>query len=283
MTIRLLNNGDLTALEDFLFPYRESSMFICSNLRVSGVEYQDKSYHGDYFGAFDDASRLIGVIAHYWNGNIMTQCPDRRVLQQLVLSLKEQMNRPCAGVLGPYDQAEVVIQTLGLANAQYTTSRKEGLYELALATLKEPILLPDYAVVKATTVSKDVLTNWLKAYEIEALEAEDNLDLAVRIKNRIEVLMTADCWVLLKNNQPVSLSAFNAKLEDIIQVGPVWTPPEHRNRGYARLLVGWTLQIAKTQGVKKAILFTDNPAAVKAYESIGFKKIGHYRLALLAK
>jgi predicted GNAT family acetyltransferase len=33
--------------------------------------------------------------------------------------------------------------------------------------------------------------------------------------------------------------------------------------------------------VEKAVLFANNPAAVKSYEEIGFKKIGTYRLALL--
>jgi RimJ/RimL family protein N-acetyltransferase len=37
------------------------------------------------------------------------------------------------------------------------------------------------------------------------------------------------------------------------------------------------------KGTKQAILFTDNPAAIKAYLAIGFKKIGNYRLALLEK
>lgn len=36
----------------------------------------------------------------------------------------------------------------------------------------------------------------------------------------------------------------------------------------------------KIKGTKQAILFTDNPAAIKTYLAVGFKKIGDYRLAL---
>jgi hypothetical protein len=39
----------------------------------------------------------------------------------------------------------------------------------------------------------------------------------------------------------------------------------------------------KKQGAAKALLFTDNPAAIKAYEAIGFMMIRHYRLALLKR
>ena len=90
-----------------------------------------------------------------------------------------------------------------------------------------------------------------------------------------------DHWILLRDSEPVSLSGFNARLPDMVQIGPVWTPPEHRNRGYARTLVAMTLQKAKQCGVKKSILFTDNPAAAKAYEAVGFQQIGLFRLALL--
>lgn len=89
--------------------------------------------------------------------------------------------------------------------------------------------------------------------------------------------------MLLLDGTPVSLSAFNARLTDMVQVGPVWTLPEHRNKGFSRLLLWYTLTQEKRNGTKKAILFTDNPAAIKAYQAIGFANIGDYRLALLEK
>ena len=69
----------------------------------------------------------------------------------------------------------------------------------------------------------------------------------------------------------------------MVQVGPVWTPPEHRNKGYARLLLAHTLYQEKLKGTKQAILFTDNPAEIKVYLALGFKKISNYRLTLLEK
>ncbi|HAI29666.1 MAG TPA: N-acetyltransferase, partial [Thalassospira sp.] len=61
----------------------------------------------------------------------------------------------------------------------------------------------------------------------------------------------------------------------------VWTPPEERSNGYARILVAKTLLAVRARGVKRAILSTDSEAAAKAYEALGFKKVGRYRLALL--
>jgi len=46
-------------------------------------------------------------------------------------------------------------------------------------------------------------------------------------------------------------------------------------------LVAKTLLAARSRGVVDAILSTDSEAAAKAYEALGFKNIGRYRLALL--
>ena len=90
-----------------------------------------------------------------------------------------------------------------------------------------------------------------------------------------------DLWVLDHNNISRSLCGFNASLPDIVQIGPVWTPVEYRNHGYARIVVALSLLAAMKKGIKQAILFTNNLAAERAYFSIGFKKVGEYRLAIL--
>jgi predicted GNAT family acetyltransferase len=79
----------------------------------------------------------------------------------------------------------------------------------------------------------------------------------------------------------VWLSGFSVALSDIVQIGGVWTPPDHRCKGYARTLLALTLVKARERGIEKAILFTDSAAAAKAYEAVGFQHIGYYRLAIL--
>ena len=112
--------------------------------------------------------------------------------------------------------------------------------------------------------------------------SDDNEILNKHVESFVDRMINGtDCRVLLIDGEPVSLSGFNARLPDIVQIGPVWTPTEYRSRGYARTLVALTLQKERKQGVQKAILSTGNPVAAKAYEAIGFEKIGSYCLALL--
>jgi predicted GNAT family acetyltransferase len=72
-------------------------------------------------------------------------------------------------------------------------------------------------------------------------------------------------------------------LPDVVQIGGVYTPPALRSRGYARAVVAGSLAAAAAMGVGRSILFTgrDNVAARRAYESIGYRRIGDYGLVVL--
>ncbi len=80
----------------------------------------------------------------------------------------------------------------------------------------------------------------------------------------------------------VATTAFNAQIPEMVQVGGVYTPPASRGRGYARCVVAGSLLDARADGTAdRAILFTPNPAAARAYEAIGFRRISDYALVML--
>lgn len=288
MNIRLLKSEDTKALEEYLDPHKAECMFICSNLKAAGIEYKGADFEGEYFGCFDKhdvhLEYLIGVIVHYWNGNIMMHAKSSDVLEKLILHLKQNIKRPVAGILGPNMQAEHVIKKLELSGHSFSINSNEGLYKINLEALNKLSMPSNMSVVSAQNVRKGTLIEWMKSYDIEALGALNDETLEKQVQEHWNLrLQKNDSWVLLLDGTPVALSAFNARLADMVQVGPVWTPPEYRNKGFARLLLAYTLHKEKLNGIKQAILFTDNPAAIKVYLAIGFKKIGHYRLLLLEK
>lgn len=288
MNIRMLKTQDTKQLEEYLDPYKPECMFVCSNLKSAGIEYKGADFQGEYFGYFDKhgnhAEQLLGVIVHYWNGSIMMHASNEHVLDQLILHLKKNIKRPIEGILGPNIQAEHVITNLGLSSASFRINSNEGLYQMNLADLNDLTMPCNMEVHSAQNIPKSILIEWMKSYNVEALGASNDPILEQEVEEYWTVrLKKNDSWVLLLDGIPVALSALNARLTDIVQVGPVWTPPEYRNKGYARLLIAYSLHHEKLKGIKQAILFTENPAGLKAYISIGFKKIGDYRLALLKK
>jgi RimJ/RimL family protein N-acetyltransferase len=277
-----LSSKDEAELESFLRSYPETSMFLRSNLRNSGIEYQSNTpYHGEYFAYCNSFNEIQGIIAHYWNGNIMMQCPDLTVLKELFLYARPHFTRPICGILGDERQAQIVIDLLEITPSSFALNAVDGLYQLLLSEMMVPNSF--YQLKKAKYCAPDILKKWLTDYHIEALGADLNSPSSVEsINNAIEEASNRDdLWTLEHKGLPRSLCGFNASLPDIVQIGPVWTPLEYRNQHYARTVVALCLQKAQKNGVKQAILFTNNLAAERAYFSIGFKKIGQYRLAIL--
>lgn len=284
MTVRILKTGDEAPLENFLKDHAPTSMFLRSNMRQVGFGYKDAVYHGDYYGAVDESGAIKGVLAHYWNNNVMVQAPDNAILSALFTHFRDHATRPIGGVIGPDDQVLATIDGLAIPEAAFALNRDEGLYDLDLDDLKMPANYDKarHKVALAREAGQELLTAWLTAYNIEALGSDDDDILKERIKGDVKHTMeNENRWVLLVDGTPVALCGFNAQLPDIVQIGPVWTPPEHRSNGYARIVLVLSLAQAKERGVKSSVLFTDNPPAVKAYESIGYEKNGSFRLSLL--
>jgi N-acetylglutamate synthase-like GNAT family acetyltransferase len=283
MPIRTLKSGDEPLAEQFLAQYAESSMILRGNIPLNGLEYHDKQYQGNYFASFTDSGVINGILTHYWNGNIIMQAPDEGALDDLIRAFRQSVTRPVAGVIGPDDQAVRVISSLGFSDDQFAHSAPGKLYALDLNEMKVPEKLdPSWRMKLARDAGVETLHTWMKAFEIETLGAEDNDLLNQRIQKRVERMMVEpDFWILEIDGRPVSVNGFNARLPDSVQIGSVYTPPEHRGQGYARSLLTLVLQDAQRNSVQKAVLFTDTPAAAKAYEAIGFNQIGSYRIAIL--
>lgn len=276
--IRRLVDEDAPELEALLARHVESSMFLRSNIRSTGLHHVDAPRHGEYWGSVDSSGAIRAVLAHYWNGNLMMQADAPAQIAPLLAAFRDQSTRRVAGVLGRDDLAARILVQLSFPKENFAVNRAEGLFALELADLIIPTT--GGVVVSWREIDHDLLRDWIRRYDIEALGADDTL--ALNESTAREVSDTSlERWVLIVGGVPVSLSGFNARLPDIVQIGPAWTPPEYRNRGYARALVARML--ASANGVRKAVLFTNTPAAIRAYRAIGFRPIGLYRLALLRK
>ena len=285
VTIRVLQPGGEAALERFLQPQIASSMFLLGNLRQAGLVDQGQPLQGTYAGAFD-ADRLIGVVGHFWNGTLIPQAPLRH-LDALWRAAVAESGRAVSGIVGPHDQAEAIREALGLDDPnRFKLNTVETLYQLTLSDLVFPEMMADdrVHVRRAGLDDEDLMTEWRVAYAMEVLgeRAGDELwtDSRESVRSSIE---DSRMWVLDADEQPVSCTGFNASLAEAVQVGGVYTPPALRSRGYARCAVAGSLRDARNEGVEQAILFTDeqNVSAQRAYEALGFRAIGRYRLAIL--
>jgi len=77
---------------------------------------------------------------------------------------------------------------------------------------------------------------------------------------------------------PVSLVAISPPVAGATRIGPVYTPPEHRRRGYAGMAVAEVSRHALTNGADRCTLFTDleNPTSNKIYAEVGYRRTGDW-------
>jgi RimJ/RimL family protein N-acetyltransferase len=281
--IRLLRPGDEDALQAFLLPRVDSSMFLIGNMRSAGLVDHGQLYQGTYAAAFEDAE-IVGVVAHYWNRNLLFQAPVH--LNALWQTAAEASNRPIQGLVGPNDQVSAAKAALRIDDSDVQLDETEKLYSLTLHDLIEPDDLKSGRLRGRRIQPRDVelITAWRVAFSIAALEAQDTPELWEQCRANVErYLRERRTWILEDQGDPVACSSFNTAIKEAVQVGGVWTPPELRRRGYGRAVVAASLLDARTEGARKAILFTgvNNVAAQKAYAALGFRHIGDYRIVLL--
>ncbi len=278
--IRILKPGDEPALEAFLRPRVESSMFLIGNMRAAGLADSGQTYTGTYAAAFED-EQMTGVAAHYWNQMLVLQAPHQP--SELCRAAVGASRRPICGLIGPDDQVEAARETLEIEPSEIQMDEAARLYSLSLAELRVPKGLGSGALSarRIAPGDLDLMTEWEVAYSLESLGEQDGPQLWEKCRATVEhSIQEGRTWVLEAQGKPVARSAFNAAIREAVQVGGVWTPPEFRCRGYARSVVAASLLAARAEGVEKAVLFTGegNLAAQKAYAALGFRHTGAYRL-----
>ncbi len=282
MELRVLGSDGVACCEQFLREHSDTSMFLRANARKAGLVYAGERYQATYLGAFV-GDRLVGVVAHAWNGILLVQAPDE--VEVVARACVAASGRRVTGFSGPLTQVRRAREALGLAEAAATLDADEALYALDLAELIVPAALVDGRVVCRPPRPEEisVLHAWRHAYSLETLGAEDSEVGRRRAAEDIDA-QVADgvVWVAVADGAPVSLATFNAALPDIVQLGGIYTPPRLRGQGHARAAVAGSLQAARERGATRAVLFTNNPHAERSYRAIGFRRTGEFGLILLA-
>jgi predicted GNAT family acetyltransferase len=125
----------------------------------------------------------------------------------------------------------------------------------------------------AVSEDRPLLLDWFRAFMDEAIgESPDAASTAHAVDHRLEADSAG--VVLWEDGPTVSLAAFGNPTPNGARIGPVYTPPERRRRGYASALVAELSERLLTER-RFCFLFTDlaNPTANRIYEQIGYRRV----------
>lgn len=170
-------------------------------------------------------------------------------------------------VLGPNETAWAFATGAGAVRPRLVT--QEGLYALP----QPPPQAASSGLPRlATELDAAILQRWLDAFVVEAVPTSPPDPSA---GGRLGRSGRAWLW-LAAGGAPVSMAFNSRRVEGWWSVGPVYTPPEHRGKGYATALVAHLSEWAFASGAIGCTLFTDlaNPVSNRIYERIGYRRVG---------
>jgi hypothetical protein len=286
--IRLLDQNDLDAFDDFLRPKTAEAYFIRSNAKRAGLDYEGHPFQAQYLASFN-AAKITGVISYTWMNAIIVYADDPETvsgLSQAAVPLIKKRNGAICACLGLAEQVASVIAALDIPKNNFCRDEAEILYSLDIKSMMSPDLLksPDYFVRRAKETDFLELTSWLLSYNLEILNATPGPELEQKVRNDvIQRIGLGELFVLEMRGRILSLCGAGGGLLEAIMIAPLWTPHEFRKRGYGKAVTAGTIQLLAKMypALHQAVLYTANPVAAHVYEQIGFKKCANWRLALL--
>ena len=264
--------GDVVAFLEAAEPFlveREAEhnliLGVTSNLRAAPEEFTGAPY-------------LATVLA---NGRVVAAAmqtpPFHIVLSEIdhpgaIAALADDLvDRDLPGALGPVEHVRAFVDAR-LARGGPPARRTVSERIFRLTEVDRPTLPPG-RLRTAEPSDRALIRAWLDAFMREALEptAPDDVD------------GMTDRWLagrgrtlyLWEDGEVVSLAGIGSPTPHGVRVGPVYTPPDRRSRGYASALVAGISQAALDAGRRFCFLFTDlaNPTSNHIYETIGYRPV----------
>lgn len=128
---------------------------------------------------------------------------------------------------------------------------------------------PPGAMRPATRDDLERVVEWVRAFEAESGAELHDTDRIARDR------IVAGDFFLWEDEEPVSLAGYSGRTPHGVRIGPVYTPPPLRGRGYATACVAELSHRALASGRRFCFLYTDlaNPTSNRIYERIGYRPV----------
>ena len=190
-------------------------------------------------------------------------------MDELANGLRESNWPELPGVIGPNAVSLAFSQAwMRLTDAKSHLRMHERLYVLhAVIQPPKPLGLMRYAEM----ADLGLVAGWLQAFHQEALP-EDKITFDEHLETARTKIADRDFYLWV-DGPPVTLVGRSRPTPNGCSIGPVYTPPAFRRRGYGTALTAVVSQMLLDSGKKYVALFTDlaNPISNSIYQKIGYQ------------
>jgi RimJ/RimL family protein N-acetyltransferase len=141
----------------------------------------------------------------------------------------------------------------------------------SLGTLAWPDPRPEGRPRLAGQPDRDLMAEWFEAFAVEAGDAA-GADHTAAVDQRLGY---GGITIWETGGVPVSVAGLTRAVARMVRVGPVYTPPALRGRGYAGGATAAVSQAALDAGATQVVLYTDlaNPTSNALYERLGYRPV----------
>jgi RimJ/RimL family protein N-acetyltransferase len=183
-----------------------------------------------------------------------------------------------AGVRGDPETTDAFAAAWAAANGgEVETVARLNVYEARDAHAAD---VPGHAD-RATDADHDLLARWIHAFYTEAVPHEPQ-----HAEAAVTRWLSGDgrtLWIWRTDDGPVTLVGLGHPTPHGVRIRAVYTPPEHRGRGYAQAAVAAVTRHLLEQG-RRPFVFADeaDAGANHVYAGVGFEVVGtshHLRFA----
>jgi uncharacterized protein len=175
------------------------------------------------------------------------------------------------GVTGALPEADVFAEEWERLSGTVRRLRMaQGVY--AVRSLRPPRVV-DGRMRFASVDDRDVLVEWFDAFVAESVPADAPHQEGGEAVDRR--LASSGGFALWEDGGVVSMSGFGGATPRGIRIGPVYTPPRLRRRGYASALVAQLSRQLLDDGREYCFLYTDlaNPTSNRIYMDVGYELV----------
>jgi predicted GNAT family acetyltransferase len=245
-------------------------------LGVAGQLRSDPRRYGEdpYFAVALDGERIGAVALRTPPHNlILSLVDDERAYEPLAADAQATFGR-LPGVIGPSDAVASFVRVWEeRTGATGRVAMRERTYRAVEAHPPEGV--PGELRLYDQR-DREVVLAWMMAFVDEAMPDAPPEDPDGWLERR-----EADPnggIVIWDDGEPVSFGGFGGLTPNGIRIGPIYTPPELRRRGYASALTAALTQMLLDRGRRFCFLFTDlaNPTSNSIYQRVGYRPVADF-------
>ncbi len=238
---------------------------ICSNLRSGNRPAASGPL--DFFVVRTARTPILVAIRTPPYNLVLSEVDDGAAIPALAEALA-RLDLP--GVLGPTGHAGAFAQHwCAAAGRTPALEMRERIFRLA--RVRPPSSPPPGRLTVAGPGDRDLVIRWFAEFADEALPPDEPRAPDELVDRRI----ASGGVFLWDDDGPVSLTVVGSRTPHGARVGPVYTPPDRRGRGYASACVAGASQAQLDAGLRFVFLFTDlaNPTSNHIYAEIGYEPV----------